>query len=324
LAPNNTTLTVKYLVGGGFESNTGQDEIIRVDSVEYDNMVDGLPPDKISKFNDAKNSLRVTNETPATGGKDAETNEEIRQNALAYFAAQNRAVTKDDYLVRVYSMPSQYGSLAKVQVITNTSLDVNVNQVLNGTMDTENSANVIDNDIQTYFRKLTYDRSNPFAINLYILSYDSNKNLTPANQALTNNLINYLKQYRLITDAVNIVDGYVINIGVEFTISVFKGYNKKDVLLSVIETVQDFFNIDKWEFSQTINLGQLELSMARIEGVQSVLSLDIYNLNANDGNYSVVEYDINSATRNKIIYPSIDPSVFEVKYPDKDIKGTVV
>lgn len=324
LAPNNTTLTVKYIIGGGFESNAGQDEIIRVDSIEYDNITEGIPPDQISKLNDTKNSLRVTNNTPATGGKDIETNDEIRQNALAYFAAQNRAVTKDDYLVRVYAMPPQYGSLAKVQVITNTSLDVNINQILNGTIDTQNLTNVIDNNVQTYFRKLTYDRSNPFAINLYVLSYDSNKNLTPANQALINNLINYLKQYRMITDAINVIDGYIINIGVEFSISVFKGYNKKDVLLSVIETIQDFFNIDKWNFSQTINLSQLELTMAKVEGVQSILSLDIYNLNANDGNYSVVEYDINSATRNKIIYPSVDPSVWEVKFPDRNIKGTII
>jgi len=324
LAPNNTTITVKYLVGGGYTSNASVDEIINIDSVEYDNSTIGLLPDQITKIDDAKSSLRVTNPVPATGGKDPETNDEIRQNALAFFAAQNRSVTKDDYLVRVYSMPPKYGSLAKVQVVTNTSLDVNVNQILTGTIDANNIAQVTNTDTQTYFRKLSYDRSNPFAINLYVLSYDNNKNLTPANQALINNMINYLKQFRMITDAINVVDGYVINIGLEFTISVFKGYNKKEVLLNAITAVQYFFNIDNWNFSQTINLSQLELEIAKTDGVQSVLSLDIFNLNANDGNYSKVEYDINSATRNKIVYPSVDPSVFEIKYPDQDIKGTVV
>jgi hypothetical protein len=311
-------------VGGGYASNAGVDEIVNIDSVEYDNNSSGLAPDQISLLNEAKNSIRVTNPIPATGGKDPETNEEIRQNALANFAAQNRAVTKDDYLVRVYAMPPKYGSLAKAQIITNSSLDVNVNQMLTGTVDVNNVATVMNNDIQTYFRKLNYDRSNPFAINLYVLSYNSNKNLTEANPALINNLINYLKQFRMITDGVNVVDGYVINIGIEFTISVFKGYNKKDVLLSAIETVQSFFDIDKWSFSQAINLSQLELEIAKVEGVQSVLSLDIYNLNANDGNYSPVEYDVKSATRNKVIYPSVDPSIFEIKYPEQDIKGTVV
>lgn len=324
LAPNNTTLTVKYLIGGGYESNSGVNEIIRIDAVEFDNNTIGIRPDKITLIEDAKSSLRVTNSVPATGGKDSETNEEIRQNSLAFFASQNRTVTKDDYLVRVYAMPPKYGSIAKVQVATNSSLDVNVNQILSGTIDTENNAQANDNNVQTYFRKLSYDRSNPFAINLYVLSYDNNKNLTVVNEALTNNLINYLKQFRMITDGVNIIDGYIINIGVEFSISVFKGYNKKDVLLSAIKTVQDFFNIDKWNFSQAINLSQLELEIAKTEGIQSVLSLDIYNLNANDGNYSVVEYDIKNATRNKIIYPSLDPSIFEVRFPDSDIKGTII
>jgi hypothetical protein len=323
LAPSNTTLTVKYIVGGGFESNAGTDEVTRVISVEYDNITEGLSGEKLTKLDAAKNSLRVTNAIPVTGGKNPETNDEIRQNAMAFFSAQNRAVTKDDYLVRSYSMPPQFGTIAKAQVVTNTSLDVSVNNILRGAIDTQNNASVVNHDVQTYFRKLSYDRSNPFAINLYLLSYNGNRNLVPANEALVNNLINYLKQFRLLTDAVNIIDGYIINIGVEFSISVFKGYNKKDTLLTAIEIIQDFFAIDKWNFSQNINLSQLELEIAKVEGVQSVLSLNIENLNANDGDYSVVEYDIKSATRNKIIYPSIDPSIFEIKFPDQDIKGTV-
>lgn len=324
LAPNNTTLTIKYLVGGGYESNAGSGEIIKVNSVEYDNMTGGLLPDQLKILNDTKSSLRVTNSIPATGGKNVESDDEVRQNALAYFSAQNRAVTKGDYLVRIYSLPPKYGSVAKAQIVTNTSLDVNVNQMLSGVIDTNNIAQVNNNDIQTYFRKLSYDRSNPFAINLYVLSYDSNKNLTETNEALVNNIINYLKQYRLLTDSVNLIDGYIINIGVEFSISVYSGYNKKDTLSNVIKSVKDFFNIDKWNFSQPINLSQLELEIAKVEGVQSVVSLEIKNLNANDGNYSVVEYDIKNATRNRIIYPSVDPSIFECKYPDRDIKGTII
>ena len=324
MAPNNTTLTIKYLVGGGYESNAGSGEIIKVNSVEYDNMTGGLLPDQLKILNDTKSSLRVTNSIPATGGKNVESDDEVRQNALAYFSAQNRAVTKGDYLVRIYSLPPKYGSVAKAQIVTNTSLDVNVNQMLSGVIDTNNIAQVNNNDIQTYFRKLSYDRSNPFAINLYVLSYDSNKNLTETNEALVNNIINYLKQYRLLTDSVNLIDGYIINIGVEFSISVYSGYNKKDTLSNVIKSVKDFFNIDKWNFSQPINLSQLELEIAKVEGVQSVVSLEIKNLNANDGNYSVVEYDIKNATRNRIIYPSVDPSIFECKYPDRDIKGTII
>jgi len=131
----------------------------------------------------------------------------------------------------------------------------------------------------------------------------------------------------MLTDGVNIIDGYVINIGVEFVITVFKGNNKKEVLKNAIATVQDFFDINKWEFSQSINLSNLRLEIAKVEGVQSVVSLVIKNLTpltSNGDNYSPVEYDIDASTQNDIIYPSLDPSIFEVKYPDKDIKGTTI
>ena len=131
----------------------------------------------------------------------------------------------------------------------------------------------------------------------------------------------------MLTDGINVIDGYVINIGVEFAIQVFKGYNKKDVLSNAIAAVQDFFNIDKWEFSQSINLSSLRLEIAKVEGVQSVVSLNITNLTpltTNGADYSPIEYDIDAATKNDMVYPSLDPSIFEVKYPDKDIRGTVM
>ncbi len=322
IAPSNTTLTVTYIVGGGIISNCPSNDITQVLSVEYDNSTDGLTPDEINLLNTVKNSLKVNNPIPATGGKDSETEMEIKQNAMANFPTQFRAVTRDDYLVRAYSMPSRYGSLAKVQVISNNSLNVNVNKLLVGTVDLQNNATVVDNSVNNYFRRIVYDSSNPFSINLYALSYDNNKNLVPINDALSANLIKYLGQFRLLTDGINIVDGYVINIGVNFSILVFKGYNKKEVLTNCIQSVKNFFDIDFWNFSQPINISQLELEIAKIDGVQSVASVDIINLNANNGNYSPVEYDIKNATKNKIIYPSLDPSVFEVKYPDVDIKGT--
>jgi hypothetical protein len=128
----------------------------------------------------------------------------------------------------------------------------------------------------------------------------------------------------MLTDGVNLIDGYIINIGVNFVITVFKGYNKKEVLLNCINTVKDFFNIDNWNFSQLINLSQLQLEIAKVEGVQSVVNLEVVNKTILDGSYSPVEYDIASATKNNIIYPSVDPSIFEVKYPESDIKGSVL
>ena len=327
LAPQNTNLTVTYTVGGGFESNSPSNSVINIDSANMDNSVDGLLPEESSLLNTVKTSLRVNNEGATVGGAGPESNEGIRLNAIATFAAQNRIVTQDDYLARVYALSPKYGSIAKAQVITYNSLNVNQNQILTGTINEQNVATVINNDTQNYFRKISFDRSNPFAINLYVLSFDENKKLTQVNDALTTNLLTYLRRYRMLTDGINIIDGYIINIGVEFVITVYKGYNKKDVLKNTITSVQNFFEIDKWEFSQAINLSSLKLEIAKVDGVQTVVSLNIINLTpltTNGGVYSSVEYDISASTKNDMVFSSIDPSIFEVRYKDKDIRGTIL
>lgn len=327
LAPQNTIITITYSVGGGYESNSPSNSIINIDLIEMDNTTEGLLPEEASILNIVQNSLIVNNNDATIGGAGPESDEDIRQNAIAAFAAQNRIVTQEDYLARVYALPAKYGSIAKAQVITYNSLDVNQNQILVGTVNEQNVATVVNNNTQNYFRKIAFDRSNPFAVNLYVLSYDQDKHLSTPNEALVTNLLTYLRKYRILTDGINVIDGYVINIGVEFTITVFKGYNKKDVLLNTISAVQSFFDINKCEFSQAINLSSLKLEIAKVEGVQTVVSVNIKNLTpltTNGGIYSSVEYDIESATQNDMIFPSIDPSVFEVKYPDQDIKGTVL
>jgi len=291
LAPNNTTLTVTYTVGGGITSNSPSNAIINITSVDIDNSTDGLLPEEVNLLNTVKSSLRINNANATTGGKGPETNDEIRQNAIGSFAAQNRIVTQNDYLARIYSMPPKYGAVSKAQVITYNSLDVNQNQILTGTVSADNIATVNNANTQNYFRKIAFDRSNPFAINLYVLTYDNNKNLSQANEALISNLLTYLRQFRMLTDGINIIDGYIINIGIEFIITVYKGYNKKEVLSNTITTVQDFFDIDKWEFSQPINLSSLKLEIAKVEGVQTVVSLNVKNLTpltTNGDNYSPI------------------------------------
>jgi len=324
IAPFNTTLTIRYLVGGGLQSNCQADEIRTVVQADFDNSSEGLLPEQADLLNTVKNSLKVFNPSPCVGGKDAETDEEIKMNATANFAAQSRTVTQNDYLVRVYGLSPKFGSIAKAQVISDTNLEVGINKILVGVVDQKNVASVVSNSNNNFFRKIAYDFTNPFAINVYILSFDANKKLTVPNEALIMNLITHLKQSRMITDGINVIDGYIINIGVDFTIMVYKGFNKKEVLLNCIQTVQDFFNIDNWNFSQPINLSQLNLEIAKVDGVQSIVDIKISNKTALDGNYSSIEYDVESATKNNIIYPSVDPSIFEVRYPDSDIKGSVL
>ena len=167
------------------------------------------------------------------------------------------------------------------------------------------------------------DKNNPFAINLYLLCYDNNQRLIPTNEAVRTNLKNYLNQYRMLTDSVNMLDGYVINIGVDFSIIVYKNYNKREVLANCLTLVQQYFDINNIKFCQPINLSRLELEIAKVDGVQSVTQLRVKNLTLKDGDYSQYEYDIEKATIDKVIYPSIDPSIFEVRFPTKDIVGRV-
>lgn len=293
-APANTTLTIRYLVGGGIESNVNANTITNVNSIEFFGDITELPGLERTLTETVRRSIKVNNPIPAVGGLGSESNEVIRNNALANYGSQNRAVTQQDYVVRSYSMPSKYGSVAKAYAVADQSVDTSATGY------------------------------NPFAVNLYILCYNTQKKLINSNPAIQENLKNYLGQYRMLTDAVNILDGYIINIGVDFGIVVYKNYNKRDVLANCLTMVQEYFNIDNVQFCQPINLSRLELEITRIDGVQSVSYLKLKNLTARDGDYSPYEYDIKQATVEKVVYPSIDPSVFEVKYPTKDIVGKVL
>ena len=324
-SPSNTVLTVQYLVGGGLTSNSPSDTIKNISSVTFLNDISGLTPSQNSLLTTVKNSFRISNPNPAVGGQNEESVEEIRQNALANFGSQNRTVTVDDYISRIYSIPPRFGSIAKVMVIPNSDLSISTNQtLLNGFVNNENQTTLINNSLENNFRKVNFDVSNPFSLNLYVLSYNSNKNLTQTNEALVYNIRHYLQKYKIISDSINIIDGYIINIGVDFKILVYNNFNKKEVLDQCLQKAKDFFNVDKWYFNQPININQFELELAKIEGVQSVAEVTFKNLNQNDGDYSPHEYNLSEATHNKIIYPSLDPSVFEVKFPDNDIRGAVI
>lgn len=315
-APSNTTLTIRYVAGGGIESNVNANSIKNISSVEFFGDLTEMGLLELNLTNLVRRSVKVNNPIPGSGGRDAETNDEIRNNALANFGSQNRAVTQKDYAVRTFAMPSKYGSIAKAYAVTDTELDISNLQAKPLPPQTGSLSPGPTNIVNL-------QKSNPFAINLYVLCYNSNQNLVASNDAIRLNLKNYLNQYRILTDSVNIIDGYIINIGVDFSVIVYKNYNKREVLANCLTLVQQYFDINNAQFCQPINLSRLMLEIAKVDGVQSVTSLKIKNLTLKDGDYSPYEYDITKATVNNIVYPSIDPSVFEVKYPSKDIVGRV-
>jgi hypothetical protein len=186
----------------------------------------------------------------------------------------------------------------------------------------EPTAATVKNEIQQFLIGKTSndnEKNNPFAINLYLLGYDSNGHLTNLSRGIKENLKTYFNEYRVLTDGLNINDGFIINIGLEFEIICFENYNKNEIVAKCISDLKEYFNIDNWSFNQTINLSEVELLIANVEGVQSVPSLIVTNKCG--GRYSSNSYNIEAATKSKIVYPSLDPSVFEIKFPDTDIKG---
>jgi hypothetical protein len=339
IAPAGKSLTVKYLTGGGVESNINTGDLTRISKIEFEEDLLSIPDNLLNSYNETKNSVAVENLEPAIGGRGSESIEEIRQNALATFGSQNRAVTRQDYIVRALSMPERYGSVAKVYVSPDGEVDNNSPaSILANPQNIAEFTNLIDGlknsskqDIQKELIKyLTQKKTsigeinNPFAINMYVLGYNGDKKLTNLNKAVKQNLKTYLGEYRMMTDAVNIIDGFVVNIGVDFEIIVYSNYNKREIITNCLTELQDYFNTDNWTFNKPINISEIELILANVEGVMSVPSVMISNLCGGDGNYSPNKYNIDEATKGKIVYPSLDPCIFEVKYPNKDIKGRAI
>ena len=295
-APANTTLTVTYTVGNGISDNVSSGKLSKIDFVEFNDNINSVASAGLMNF--IKSSVATNNEYSAAGAKTADTMQDIKNNAMSFFAAQNRSVTREDYVIRAYSMPSKYGSIAKAYIVP---------------------------DDQISQKQLVEFRSpNPLALNMYVMGYNSSKQLTELNQAVKENLKTYLDQYRIVTDAVNIKDAFIINIGIDFEITVLPNYNSNEVLLKCIDSLKSYFDIDRWQINQPIMKSDLVNSLASIKGVQSVIGMKFLNLFDSDAGYSGNVYDLTTATKNGIVYPSMDPSIFEIKYPNTDIRGRVV
>jgi len=291
VAPSNTTLTIRYLTGGGVTSNAPVGSLTSLNTSGIQFINSNLASNSVAQT--TFDSLRVNNAVAASGGSSGDSLEEIRQNSLGNFQTQLRAVTADDYNIRVLSLPPQYGSISKVYTIQEKATNASI-----GTP--------------------------PSAVDIYVLGSNNDGTLKTASPALKQNIITYLQPFRIVNDSVKIKDAFVINIGIEFDIIVLPNYNNDQVLTNCINYLISFFNIDNWQINQPIILKQLFTNLDQIEGVQTVQNINIVNKTNTAEGYSEYAYDIQSATYNNVIYPSIDPMIFEVKYPTVDIKGRVV
>ena len=291
--PSNTTLTISYLVGGGTSSNVNSGIITRTSNLLTQTNTGNLIE---SSLNDVINSIAVTNPTPATGGGPGDTLEEIRLNTSANAASQLRTVSKEDYIIRTLSMPQKLGSIAKAYIIKDDQISP------------DSSSRI----------------SNPNGLNLFVLGYNKDKQLTDINEATRQNLITYLEQYRMLTDSVNIKDAAIINFKIDFDIIAFKEFNNSKVILDCVQSLKEYFSIERWQINQPIIINEIYNVIGKVPGVQNVENVNINNVAGISLGYSPYSYDFSSATINNVIYPSLDTSIFELKYPNSDIKGRVI
>jgi len=277
---SNTTLFVKYRIGGGKDSNVGVNVITSIESIDF--ALNG--PNRAINDNVYK-SLTASNITPAIGGADAPTVEEIR-NMVAYnFAAQNRAVTLNDYKSIIENMPSTYGAPAKV--------------------------NVMEEDNKIRIKLVSYDAEG----NLTDL----------VSSTLKSNILNYLTRYRMLNDYVDIVAGEVVDFGVEIDVISNKNENQTDIAKQIITTTTDFFSINKRKMGDPLFVGDLEREIGNVAGVVNVVDVRIFNKVGGKYSTAEVAQPYSDVDTKEIsqvdmtIYMKSN-QIFQIRYPSSDIK----
>ena len=282
IAPYNTTLTVRYLKGGGADANVESGTLTGVDTsfVTFVNQpIITTPAVTNTLANQIFNSLTTNNPLAADGGMDGDTIEEIRQNSLGNFQNQLRTVTAQDYLVRALSMPSNLGVIAKAHAQPQKIGDYQSGEL-------------------------------PSVLDLYVLSYNSQTQLRTASTILKRNLTTYLSEYRMINDSINIKDAYIINIQVNFEVVVNPNFNNSEVITNCILATQDYFAIDNWQINEPIILKNIFILLSKVQGVQIAKNITISNLTGESLGYSNFSYDVVGSIIDDVIYSSIDPMVF--------------
>ena len=283
----NTTLFIQYRVGGGKASNLGAGAINSLGVIDF--IVSG----PVSLINSSvSNSLQVTNITSALGGDDQMSTEEVRNYVTFNFAAQNRAVTINDYIARIRTMPAQFGAAAKV-----------------GVTEIENK------------------------VKIGLLSYAPDGTLTShISSTLKNNVAEYLSNYRMLNDYIEISSAKVIDISVDLDIVITTEVNQGQVVSNVIDTVKQFFDIDSHEMGETISLSNLYSDVSRQPGVLNIIDVRIYNEAGGTYSNSITTQPLISGSTISSTYQiaTIDQTLFflpnempQIRYPDIDIRVRV-
>lgn len=282
LSPHNTTLTITYRVGGGSETNVPARSVRQVSRANLAFSSTGLDPVIVGQV---EGSVGCLNYSSMTGGGPAESIREIKLNAAAFFAAQNRIVTREDVVARALSIPSKFGRPEKV-----------------------------------FAKPSSVGR---FAYDVHVLSLDSNGVLAKATPTLKSNLATYLGKFKMLTDGINVLDGTILDIRVHFGVTVSPGRNRSDVLLSCTDRLTEYFSQDSIQIGQPIVVSDVISVLNATSGVVSVYELSFRNVfGFSDGlSYSDDHFDISSNLQDGML---VCPpgAIFQVKYPVKDIVGS--
>ncbi len=283
VAASNTTLTVTYRYGGGLDHNIAPKSIrdaMNISMIFPENPATGLQLQ-------VKGSLEVSNPKNAAGGEDPPTTDQLLALVPTVKNSQERIVTKEDLIARVYSMPSNFGRVFRASVSKNPN--------------------------------------NPLAAQLFIVSRNSNQELISSPDALKINLKRYLNSYRMISDAIDVLDAAIINLELYFQIVADPALNKSTLLQSIISDLQSYFNIKNFNINQPIVMSDIISIIFSKPGVIAVDKIQFNNMYGTIKNkqYSSIAFDVQLNTRNQILYPPTG-AIFEVKYPDINITGKAV
>jgi len=282
IGPSNTTLTVEYRFNTTQDVNAAVDTITTVASADFKFENQGALSD--SNRDSVINSLEVTNEEQFVGSVSLPSSEEIRQRAFSYFATQNRAVTAQDYQAICYGMPAKFGMIKRVAVAK---------------------------DPDEFKRN----------VNIYVMSENSSGKLTVANTSLKNNLKNWLTQYKMISDTVDILDAEIVNFEIDYEILIDINTNRFDVINTCNDRLASKFSV-KQDIGEPIKITEIYRELLKVDGVVDVTSVDV-GLKSG-GIYSESNYDFDSALSADGRMIEAQPNVvFELKYPNVDIKGSI-
>ena len=283
VAAADTLLTVVYRYGGGLNHNVAPGAIGSITNLEINFPKNPSSTDQ-SKI---RNTLEVTNLERATGGEDALTAEELVELIPTVKNSQERIVTKEDLLARVYTMPSNFGRVFRAAVASNPN--------------------------------------NPLATQLFVVSRNTSQQMIPSSDTLKSNIRKYLNSYRMISDSIDILDAKVINLQLKFTVVLDPSLNKNTVLSAILLKLQEQFLAKKMHINQPIILSNIINSIFTVSGVIAVDKVEFSNIsgNVNNRQYSNETFDIKSNSRRQIIFPPTG-GIFEIRYPEVDIIAKVV